>query len=280
MRCLWNQNAGEKADALWYHVPHHNDVIKKHRPEQLSIFSSMESADIYQKLRDNAYMSKFDLKMTYELNSDAIMSYFCREYLDEIRAAELVPFEKKLDAVVFLASNCNDQSGRKSIVQKLMELGVPVHARGNCLKNMEISPRSIPNVKIMRNYKFCITMENSRAQDYVSEKLFEAMKAGCLPIYYGAPNIEDFIPLSSSIIDYQKLGSPEALAAKINQLMHNKTAYEHHFRYKKMPLKDLASRYLRTRSLVDSIYGSECRMCMVIAKARAGKLEQKWKTAK
>ena len=193
--------------SLWYHVPHHNDVIKKHRPEQLSIFSSMESADIYQKLRDNAYMSKFDLKMTYELNSDAIMSYFCREYLDEIRAAELVPFEKKLDAVVFLASNCNDQSGRKSIVQKLMELGVPVHARGNCLKNMEISPRSIPNVKIMRNYKFCITMENSRAQDYVSEKLFEAMKAGCLPIYYGAPNIEDFIPLSSSIIDYQKLGS-------------------------------------------------------------------------
>ena len=32
-------------------------------------------------------------------------------------------------------------------------------------------------------------MENSLAQDYVTEKVYDALAAGCLPIYYGAPNI-------------------------------------------------------------------------------------------
>ena len=32
-------------------------------------------------------------------------------------------------------------------------------------------------------------MENSLAEDYVTEKVYDALAAGCLPIYYGAPNI-------------------------------------------------------------------------------------------
>ena len=278
VRCLWAPREREKADALWYHIPQQNQEILKHHPSQLSIVASMESAVNYPSLADKTHMNKFDLKMTYELDSDAIMSYFCRNYMDEVRTIEPVPFEDKLDAVVFLASNCNDRSGRRQIVEKLIELKVPVHARGRCLNNMPLSPRSIPNVKVMKEYKFCVVMENSRAQDYISEKLFEAMKSGCLPIYYGAPNIEDFIPLPDAIIDYEKLGSPEALATKINFLMHNKTAYEEHFRYKKMKLEEMSPRYLHTRSLVDINYSAECQICMVVKKLRSGgKLEQKWR---
>ena len=38
-------------------------------------------------------------------------------------------------------------------------------------------------------YKFCIAIENSLATDYVTEKIYDSLAAGCLPIYYGAPNI-------------------------------------------------------------------------------------------
>ena len=32
-------------------------------------------------------------------------------------------------------------------------------------------------------------MENSVSRDYVTEKLWHAYEGGCVPIYYGAPNI-------------------------------------------------------------------------------------------
>jgi len=43
--------------------------------------------------------------------------------------------------------------------------------------------------KLSFRYKFCIAIENSLAMDYVTEKVYDALAAGCVPIYYGAPNI-------------------------------------------------------------------------------------------
>ena len=37
---------------------------------------------------------------------------------------------------------------------------------------------------VFRRYRFCIAMENTVAHDYVTEKLWDAFAAGCVPIYY------------------------------------------------------------------------------------------------
>jgi hypothetical protein len=42
---------------------------------------------------------------------------------------------------------------------------------------------------VLRNYRYCIVIENS--SDFVSEKLFDAVSMGCLPLYVG-PNLENF----------------------------------------------------------------------------------------
>lgn len=63
------------------------------------------------------------------------------------------------------------------------------------------------------------------AQDYVTEKVYDAFVAGCVPIYWGAPNIHDFIPHNNSIIDYRQHGSPSALQAELERLASNATAY-------------------------------------------------------
>jgi len=36
----------------------------------------------------------------------------------------------------------------------------------------------------------------------------EALESGCIPIYYGAPNVDDYIPDAAGIINYAKLGPP------------------------------------------------------------------------
>jgi hypothetical protein len=52
---------------------------------------------------------------------------------------------------------------------------------------------------VMRAYKFAIAYENAAFPGYVTEKIFDAFFAGCVPIYIGAPDITDYIPAATFI---------------------------------------------------------------------------------
>lgn len=96
-----------------------------------------------------------------------------------------LPVSKKTPAVVFLNSNCGALNGRNEIVKRVMDLGqIEVHSYGRCLNNRQMAP-SDDKVALFSRYKFCIAMENSNSKDYVTEKLWQALRSGCLPIYYG-----------------------------------------------------------------------------------------------
>ena len=41
---------------------------------------------------------------------------------------------------------------------------------------------------IMKQYTFCLIIENCNAQGYVSEKIYDALTVGCIPLYYGNNN--------------------------------------------------------------------------------------------
>jgi hypothetical protein len=48
--------------------------------------------------------------------------------------------------------------------------------------------------EVMSRYRFSICYENSRdIPGYISEKIFDSMAAGCVPVYRGAPNISALI---------------------------------------------------------------------------------------
>jgi hypothetical protein len=40
-------------------------------------------------------------------------------------------------------------------------------------------------VRLLRGYKFALVTENTNALDYVTEKLFQALLAGTVPVYMG-----------------------------------------------------------------------------------------------
>lgn len=48
------------------------------------------------------------------------------------------------------------------------------------------------NVDILENYVFNLIVENCNAEGYASEKLYDALVAGCIPLYYGSA--PDFVP--------------------------------------------------------------------------------------
>jgi hypothetical protein len=46
----------------------------------------------------------------------------------------------------------------------------------------------------LKRYKFCICYENMKDQlGYISEKLFDCFVAGCVPVYWGATNIAEYV---------------------------------------------------------------------------------------
>ncbi|MBT4856171.1 hypothetical protein HOM50_04835 [bacterium] len=61
------------------------------------------------------------------------------------------------------------------------------------------------------NFKFCICYDNTNdANGYITEKIFDSMQAGCVPVYLGAPNITDYVP-AECLIDKRDFSSYEDL---------------------------------------------------------------------
>ena len=48
----------------------------------------------------------------------------------------------------------------------------------------------LKKLEFLKDYKFCLTYENNRSDGYITEKLLAAKAAGCIPIYWGAMDVE------------------------------------------------------------------------------------------
>lgn len=65
---------------------------------------------------------------------------------------------------------------------------------------------------VYHNYKFAICFENMKdVNDYVTEKIWDCLTCGIVPIYAGAKNIQDYIP-KECYIDYFEFKSYDELA--------------------------------------------------------------------
>ncbi len=55
-----------------------------------------------------------------------------------------------------------------------------------------LKPHTNSKGNTMKDYKFCLTIENSSENYYVSEKFYDCILTNTIPIYYGCKNIENF----------------------------------------------------------------------------------------
>jgi len=76
----------------------------------------------------------------------------------------------------------------------------------------------------LKNYRFSLCYENTKGMNgYVTEKIFNSFAAGCVPVYWGASNIEKYIP-AGCYIDRRNFQSNEELFAFLKSL--NEADYE------------------------------------------------------
>ena len=104
----------------------------------------------------------------------------------------------------------------------------------------------------LSKYRFVLCLENSIFPGYVTEKIFDAMLAGCVPIYYGAPDINQYVD-NATFIDFRHFKNYQELydfLLKIDkygygQYLRNITKYLNSEKYKKFTQEYFAEEILK-----------------------------------
>jgi len=237
-----------EADAIVFHLPGLPPGALRHLPKapgQLWAAWSFECARNYPCLNDERFMRRFDLRLTYRRDSEIFMPYLCYYgpgVLDHLR---LPPRPKPAGAgpdsplCLFLASGYNETSGRTLYARELMRY-LSVHSYGRCLNNRRFEGDDgtlRAKHDLQAGYKFTLAFENTCSEDYVSEKFFSALIMGSVPVYLGAPNVDDFAPGEHCYIDAREFKTPRQLAEYLRYLDAHEDEYQAYLAWKTRPFR-------------------------------------------
>ncbi|KAL9250357.1 Glycoprotein 3-alpha-L-fucosyltransferase A-like protein [Drosera capensis] len=244
--CKFGYNSNKKVDAGfgWPQQPGISSVLR-----------SMESSHYYvENDIGNARRKGFDVIMTTTLSSDVPVGYFSWAEYDIM--APVQPKTENALAAAFI-SNCGARNFRLQALEALEKNGITIDSYGNCHRNHD---GRVDKVETLKRYKFSLAFENSNEEDYVTEKYFQSLVAGTVPVVVGAPNIQDFAPCPDGILHIKDVGDVDAVSKKMKHLAENPSAFNHSLRWKFEGPSD------SFKALVDmAAVHSSCRLCIHLA---------------
>jgi hypothetical protein len=246
-----------QATAVVFHIPTLRSIpLPPKYPGQQWVAWSLESEVNYHELADPAFMRRFEITMTYRRNATVWHPYFGAA----TEAALLRPPRPKTEPspMVYFRSSPVDRCGRTAYAAALMRR-VKVDSYGRVLHNRDLPVPDAGAETIMSvtaRYKFALVLENSLAEDYVTEKLFCALISGSVPVYRGAPNVATFAPADHCLINAADFAGAVELAAYLNWLNEHDAAYREYLAWKDTGLRP------EFRALVKSVRTEPlCRLC-------------------
>ncbi|KAK7082250.1 Alpha-(1,3)-fucosyltransferase 11 [Halocaridina rubra] len=181
--------------------------------------------------------SNFPLTLQHLSSLEDLMS--TQEFVptqDKMKMGE----EEELAPIIYVQSGCDTLSQRDKYVQELAKF-IKIDSYGSCLHNRELPSHlqdpaasyDHPEFRaIVAKYRFALAIENAACEDYITEKLWRPLTVGTVPIYWGSPSIDDWIPNPLSLINIRTFESPRHLAIYLHKLLLNETLYELHLQHK------------------------------------------------
>jgi hypothetical protein len=163
------------------------------------------------------------------------------------------------------------RDSRQKRLEYLTELGkfMDVHSYGKCLHNKDEPPapegvsRSANKQRVLKRYKFYLAFENNVIRDYVSEKVFDGLLSGSLPVYWGTGSVDQYMPDDHAVIKANAFDGPADLAAYLKEVASNKTLYDSFFRWKARKPEERFKRVLASTAYK---YTSMCNVCEKLAR--------------
>ena len=144
---------------------------------------------------------------------------------ERIRQINESHFEKSRECVLI---NKHDPAGTRELVYNGVKDILDVKLAGQWRNNTRELWDDFGNDKeaYLRTFKFNICAENNNTKDYVTEKIFDAFIADCIPLYYGALNDpEPGLINREAVIFWNKEGNNAENREKIRELKNNESFY-------------------------------------------------------
>ncbi|KAL5229517.1 hypothetical protein ABZP36_028293 [Zizania latifolia] len=224
-------------------------------PNVKSILRSMESSKYYSENNiDVARGRGYKIVMTTSLSSDVPVGYFSWAEYDIM--APVPPKTEEALAAAFI-SNCGARNFRLQALEMLEKLDVKIDSYGSCHRNRD---DKVDKVETLKRYKFSLAFENSNEEDYVTEKFFQSLVTGAIPVVIGAPNIQEFSPGEGAILHIKELDDVPSVAKTMNHIASNHEAFNQSLRWKYDGPSD------SFKALIDmAAVHSSCRLCIHVA---------------
>jgi hypothetical protein len=226
-----------EARVVVFHLPSLHRLFLPRKPAgQVWVAWYMECEQHYRRLRSARFMQQFELKMCHRQDADVMVSYAP----PELRGLYPTPLPEvhHLHLACSFVSGRADRSGRGAYLKELAR-HIEVHQygkRGN--RTIPGDQGRVTKLKTLSSYRFTLAFENAIAPDYVTEKLYEPLLAGSVPIYLGAPNVAEFAPEEGCYINTADFSGPAQLADYLLQLNRDETAYARYLNWRQRPLSD------------------------------------------
>lgn len=231
----------DRADIVVFHLPTlefdlEGDLDKP--VHQRWVGWTRECEENYPFIKSTEFMSLFDYWMSYHQGADVQIPYYRSDYPARFR--ESVFSDNSRNGICMLVSSPFNRSGRQEYLKELMR-NVSIDSYGKLYNNsrMQEDKGRSSKMALYEQYKFIIAFENSCAEDYVTEKFFDPLLVGAVPVYFGASNIDEFAPGDNCYVDVRKYKTAAELAAHLKACLEEPALYEQYQQWRKQPLREV-----------------------------------------
>lgn len=270
LSCLWTKSPVllDKPDALLFETT--TPPSRRRKGDPLRVYMDLEAGRKRSGFEDIfiSYHAKDDVQSTYagglfhNNRNYYLSSYKNNETLVYWSSSRCLPERNKLAKTIF--GLLSHHSFGKCL-NNVGGLDMALSLYPECTKDPNSAPQWWDHLHCaMSHYKFVLAIENTYTQSYVTEKLFYALDSGAVPIYFGAPNVMDFVP-PHSIIDGSKFKSMEELADYVKALANDPVGYAEYHAWRRC---GVVGNYGDTRAT--SLDTLPCRLCDAVSR-RAGR---------
>jgi len=175
--------------------------------------------------RLNEYHKKYSCVLYGERNHDNIINVplfipniYCSNLLSKLTDRQPITYipQKNVCAVI-----SNPSGNERNMFLNELEKTVNIDYGGNYKTNIskfEDTYNSVPFVKRVTEYKFIVSMENSRGETYITEKILQGFLAGIIPIYWGSSRICDYFN-SERFLNLENINNNHNIIQIIHEIM-------------------------------------------------------------
>ncbi|XP_063602959.1 alpha-(1,3)-fucosyltransferase C-like [Penaeus indicus] len=135
--------------------------------------------------------------------------------LEDDSSQDWSAFLRRPQLAAWLVSHCRTHSHRERYVKKLQTY-IPVSVFGRCSRRRCVRSKLCFTSALAPTYSFYLSFENSICNDYITEKVWNAMQYGLVPVVFGGGNYSAVLP-PNSYVDANKL-KPADLAKLLKSI--------------------------------------------------------------